>query len=123
MGSSVFIGSRWFYFLCCMGIFVIETGIALYMHDTIIRPYAGDVLVVVLVYCLVRVFINRPLRRLPLWVFLFACAVEFMQYFQPADLLGLQHNTVARIVLGSVFDWKDILCYAVGCFPLFFIRK
>lgn len=123
MKDKGFIGNRWFYLLCCLGIFIIETLIAMYVHDTIIRPYAGDILVVVLVYCFVRIFISRPLRWLPLWVFLFACCIEFMQYFQLADILGLRHNNVARIVLGSVFDWKDIACYALGCLPLFFIKR
>lgn len=106
-----------------MVLFSIETLIALYVHDTVIRPYVGDMLVVVLVYCFVRIFINRPWRGLPLCVFLFAVLVEVMQYFQAAELLGLQDNTVARVVLGSVFDWNDILCYAVGCLPLFFIKR
>ncbi|MCD7926485.1 MAG: DUF2809 domain-containing protein [Bacteroides sp.] len=115
--------NRWFYLCCGVGIFIIETLIAMYVHDAIIRPYIGDILVVVLVYCFLRIFIDRPLRLLPLWVFLFACAIEFMQYFRMADVLGFQHNTIARIVLGSVFDWKDIMCYTVGCLPLFFIKK
>lgn len=123
MKNKGFIGNRWFYLLCCLGIFIIEALIAMYVHDTIIRPYIGDILVVVLVYCFVRIFISRPLRWLPLWVFLFACCIEFMQYFQLADILGLRHNSVARIILGSVFDWKDIACYALGCLPLFLIKR
>lgn len=121
--QNKFVGSRWFYGLCCMVLFGIETLIALYVHDAVIRPYVGDMLVVVLVYCFVRIFINRPWRGLPLCVFLFAVLVEVMQYFQAAELLGLQDNMVARVVLGSVFDWNDIFCYAVGCLPLFFIKR
>ncbi|MCB5392217.1 DUF2809 domain-containing protein [Eggerthella lenta] len=30
------------------------------------------------------------------------------------ETLGVT-NRVARIVLGSTFDWGDIACYAVGC--------
>lgn len=118
-----FVGSRLFYALCTLVLFVIETLIALYVRDAIIRPYVGDILVVVLVYCFVRIVINSPYRWLPLAVFLFACCIETLQFFHAAELLGLQRNTVARIVLGSVFDWKDILCYAIGCIPLFFIRR
>ena len=42
-----------------------------------------------------------------------------------AELLGLQGNTAARIILGSVFDWKDIACYGTGCLliQIFEIRR
>lgn len=118
-----FIGSRLFYALCTLVLFVIETLIAIYVRDAIIRPYVGDVLVVVLVYFFIRIFINTPYRWLPLAVFLFACSIETLQYFNAADLLGFQRNSVARVVLGSVFSWGDIVCYAVGCLPLFFIKR
>ena len=57
--------------------------------------------------------------------FLFAVCVEVLQYFRLAELLGLQGNAVARIILGSVFDWKDIACYGAGCLliQIFEIRR
>lgn len=117
--------ARWRYLAALIIIFLIELFIALYVHDRFIRPYVGDVLVVVLVYCFVRVLIPEGIGRLPLYVFLFAALVEITQYFHLADLLGLQGNTAARIILGSVFDWKDIACYGVGCLflQLFEIRR
>ncbi len=121
--NNPFIGNRWFYAICFAGLFGIETLIALFVHDAFVRPYMGDVLVVVLVYCFVRIFITRPLRWLPLWVFLFACCIEALQYLHFVTLVGLQDNTLARVVLGTSFSWWDIVCYAVGCFPLFFIRR
>ena len=65
-------------------VFIIELIIALYVHDRIIRPYIGDMLVVVLVYCFVRVFVPRGMKRLPLYVFLFAvcercCSISVWQ--------------------------------------------
>ena len=33
-------------------------------------------------------------------------------------LLGLSGSRFARIVLGSVFDVKDLACYAAGCLLL-----
>lgn len=93
----------------------IEVLIALYVHDNFIRPYIGDVLVVIVVYCFVRIFIPRSLRLLPLYVFIFAVCVEILQYFDLVSVLGLSGNRLARVILGSVFDIKDIGCYAVGC--------
>ena len=106
--------ARWGYLAASIIVFIIELIIALYVHDRIIRPYIGDTLVVVPVYCFVRVFVPVGMKRVPLYVFLFACFVEVLQYFQLVETLGIT-NRVARIVLGSTFDWGDIACYAVGC--------
>ena len=99
-------------------LFLIEAAIALWVHDRFIRPYIGDVLVVVLVYVFVRIFFPSGARHLVLYVFLFAVCVEVLQYFRLVELLGLQAFRAARIILGSVFDLKDIACYGVGCLGL-----
>lgn len=104
-------------------LFSIELGIALYVHDDFIRPFVGDVLVVILLYFLLRIFIARPPARLPFYLFLFAAAVEIGQYFQMVRLLGLEGNAVLRIALGSTFDFTDILCYFVGYLILLFWQK
>ena len=94
---------------------LVEVLIALYVHDNFIRPYIGDVLVVIVIYCFVRIWIPEKCRLLPLYVFLFAAAVEGLQYFNLVSVLGLEENVFMRVLLGSVFDWKDILCYGIGC--------
>lgn len=113
---------RWLYALCFAGLFLLEIGIALHVHDDFVRPYVGDMLAVVLVYCLARVFVNHPHRLLPLYVFLFACTIELAQYVGVADRLDLQ-NRALRIALGSVADWGDVASYAAGCLALCFVRK
>ena len=105
---------RIFYIISFLVIFCIEVLIALYVHDSFVRPYLGDVLVVVLVYSFVRIFLPTGIPRMPFYVFLFACFVEILQYFQLVETLGIT-NRPARVILGSTYDWKDIGCYAVGC--------
>lgn len=90
-----------------------EVFIALFVHDRIVRPYVGDVLVVILLYTLVRSFSGR-IRFLPAYLFFFAALVEFAQYFRLADRLNLRGNRVLSTILGTSFDWKDILCYLAG---------
>ena len=80
----------------------------------VVRPYVGDMLVVVLVYSFMRIFLPTGIPRMPFYVFLFACFVEVLQYFRLVETLGIT-NRAARIILGSTFDWADIACYAVGC--------
>ena len=106
------------YLLATIGLFLIELLIALFVHDNFVRPYIGDVLVVVLLYTVVRIFLPEGVRLLPLYIFLFAAGVEVLQYFRIAEVLGLSDNRVLSVVIGSVFDVKDIICYGVGCVML-----
>ena len=89
--------------------------IALFVRDRFIRPYGGDILVAALICAFVRIFFPRGVKLLPLWVFIFAAAVEVGQYFGLVDILGLGNIRFFRIVLGTTFSWEDLLCYAAGC--------
>ena len=96
----------------------VEVLIALYIHDDFVRPYVGDMLVVIVLYCFVRIFIPYRCSLLPLYLFIFATGIEILQYFRLVQVLGLENNTFLRILIGSVFDIKDIGCYGVGGFLL-----
>lgn len=98
---------------------IIEVVIAVYIHDNFIRPYIGDVLVVAVVYCFVRIFVPDTVKFMALYVFLFAAFVEVLQYLQLVKLLQLEENALARIIIGSTFDIKDIICYGVGSIAIF----
>lgn len=107
--------SRFCYAAVFMLLLLLEVFIALYVHDAFVRPYLGDVLAVIVVYCFVRIFSPGHIRPLPLYVFFFAAGVEVLQYFRLAECPWLAGSRFLHILLGSVFDWKDIICYAVGC--------
>jgi len=102
------------YFLLAIGLFIIEVLIALYMHDRIVRPYIGDLLVVILIYCFVKAFVNTRVFKTAVAVLVFSYAVEVSQYFKLVEVLGLGKSTVARIILGSSFKWVDMLAYTAG---------
>ena len=106
---------RVFYALCFLGIFLVELFIALFVRDAFIRPYGGDILVTVLICCFLRIFFPTGVRLLPLWVFLFAAAVEIGQYFDFVSRMGFGDIAFFRILLGSTFSTVDLVCYAVGC--------
>ena len=42
----------------------------------------------------------------------------FKQMFHIVEVLGWQDNRFLSVLVGSVFDWKDILCYVAGCILL-----
>ena len=94
---------------------ITEILIALFVRDDFIRPYGGDILVTVLICAAVRIVFPTGVRLLPLWVFLFATAVEIGQYFDFVTLLGLGNIAFFRILLGTSFSWIDLICYAAGC--------
>lgn len=115
------------YFMAFSLILAIEIYIALFVHDAFVRPYVGDALVVVVIYFFVRIFVIEACRILPFYIFVFAVGVEVLQYFHIVERLGLEGNVFLRTVIGTSFDWMDILCYSVGCMLLalweFYLRK
>ena len=106
---------RLYFALAFFALLGIETYIALRVYDNFVRPYLGDVLVVILIYCFIRIFFPDGLRLLPLYIFLFAVVVEVLQYFDIVHILGVQDNVFLSTIIGTSFSWWDILCYAVGC--------
>lgn len=103
------------YLIAFLIMLTVEALIAIFIHDGFVRPYLGDVFVVVLIYFFVRIFFPNGIRLLPLYIFLFASAVEILQYFDFVDMIGLGENRFAQIILGTTFSFVDIICYAVGC--------
>ncbi len=103
------------WYLCGTAVlFITEVLLALYVQDRLVRPYLGDVLVVVLLYCIVRTALPSGIRLLPLYLFLLAAVVEIGQYLDILSLIGVGANSPLRIVFGTSFSWADMLCYAVG---------
>jgi hypothetical protein len=84
------------------------------VHDAIIRPYVGDFLVVILLYCLVKSFFNTGPWVTALSVLLFSYAVEALQYIHIVSILGLEKYTLARVIIGTSFAWTDIGMYTLG---------
>ncbi len=101
-------------FFIALSLLVIEVCIALFVRDRFVRPYVGDVLVVMLIFFAVLAVI--PARPLPLacGVLLFAFVVEITQGLGLIDRLGLENSTLAKLVLGNTFQWGDLLCYVLG---------
>lgn len=111
------------YFIATILLFLIEVGIALYVHDDFIRPYIGDVLVVLLLYCFIQSFFTFSVKATAVVVLLFSFTIEFLQYIHIVEKLGLQKYAIARTVLGTFFSWIDLLCYTIGVILIVLIEK
>jgi len=115
------------YFALTISFFITELIIALYVHDNFVRPYFGDVLVVILIYCFVKSFLNLKVLIASAFVLLFAFMIEFLQYLTIVQKLELQNSKIARTVIGTSFSWADIISYTVGILMVIsiesFLRK
>jgi hypothetical protein len=107
------------YFFSALILFLIEVFIASFVHDRIVRPYIGDLLVVILIYCFCKSFFNIPVRIAALSVLLFAYFIEILQYMNFIDYIGLQQSRLANIILGNSFEWIDMIAYTAGIFFVF----
>lgn len=113
---------RIIYLIIFLLLLLTEIIIALFVNDSFIRPYIGDVLVIILICAFLRIFFPEKPRLLPLFVTVFGIAVEFLQYFDFAAYLGAESSRFISILLGRTFDIKDIICYTAGGI-LFFIAE
>ena len=102
------------YLIAAAFLLLVEICIALYVRDNLVRPYGGDFLVVILIYCVGRAFLNWSVTAVAVATLLFSFAVEIGQYYSLVDRLGLRGNRLAEIVIGVGFSWGDLLAYTLG---------
>ena len=103
------------YIIIFLVIFAVETLIALFVHDNFVRPYVGDVIVMWAVYCLAQIILGGKFDSYKVAVgsMIFAFAVEILQKFHIADVLGVE-NPILRTIIGTSYATADLLCYLVG---------
>lgn len=107
-------------FLILLGIEII---IAQYFHGGFIRNTLGDFLVVILIYSFFRAITNINWKKIALGVLILAYAIELFQWIDILQLLGIKKNTTTAIVLGSSFDWGDMLAYTLGLISIAIFEK
>ncbi|MBB6502180.1 DUF2809 domain-containing protein [Pedobacter cryoconitis] len=100
---------------------ITEILIARYAHDWLIRPYGGDFLIVIFLYCLVKTFVSVPVKPLLTAVLAFAYLIEISQYFHLVDRLGLSNSSTAHLLLGSQFSWIDLIAYTMGAVLVYWL--
>ncbi len=102
------------YFALTIILLIVEILIAKYVHDQIVRPYVGDFLVVILIYCFVKTFFDFAVIATSIFVLIFAFLVETLQYFNFLKFAGLGKSSIAKVIMGTHFEWIDIFAYISG---------
>jgi hypothetical protein len=111
------------YFALTVFLFVVEVLIALFVRDGFVRPYLGDVLVVILMYACIKAFFNFSTIVVTAGVLLFAFAIEFLQYLQIVNKLGLQKSKLISTIVGTSFAWNDIVAYIAGACIILIVEQ
>lgn len=93
---------------------VIEVLIAVYLKTGFIRHTFGDFLCVILLYCFFKTFIEGHHFKIAISVLIIAFTVEFLQLTNYLELFNLQNNHLAKVILGSTFEFSDLVAYTLG---------
>ncbi len=102
------------YLIGFLSLLIIEILIANYINDDFIRPYLGDFLVVILIYCFLMFVSNVTVIKGLLIVLIFSFTIEFIQLIDIVSVLGYQPPKLVMIILGSSFSLWDLLAYTLG---------
>jgi hypothetical protein len=102
------------YLVTAFLLFLTEVLIALFVRDVYIRPYGGDFLIVIFLYCLVKAITNSDVWRVAFGVLLLSYLIEVAQYLDLIKWIGQENNKVVRVVMGTSFDWGNIIAYTLG---------
>lgn len=105
---------RLYYFLGFTVLLIIEILIARYIKDDFVRPYLGDFLVVILLYCFLMSVCKVSVLKGMIIVLVFSFAVEFFQMINIVKVLQYQPPEIIMIALGSSFSNWDLLAYSLG---------
>ena len=111
------------YFILTILFFVTEVAITLFVHDNFIRPYFGDFLVVILLYCFLKTFVKVSVLVAASLVLFFSFAIETAQYFNTVEKIGMQDSKIATVVLGNSFAGMDLLAYTLGIVSVIVVEK
>ncbi len=105
---------RAIYFLIFLFLLGVEIAIATYLKTGFIRAYLGDLLVVILLYCLLMSTLKPSVKTGLILTLAIAFAIELLQLIDLTRFFPQEYKQLATLVLGSHFSWLDLLMYVLG---------
>ena len=102
------------YLVLTLILLAFEILIATYIKTSFIRHTFGDFLCVILLYCFFETFIEGHHFKIAISVLLIAFTVEFLQLTNYLEFFNLQNNHLAKVILGSTFQFSDLVAYSLG---------
>lgn len=103
----------------CLGVSVLIGGLILRSRfaglSGFAAKYGGDSLWALLVFCgLAFAFQRLSTLRVALIALAFAYCIEFSQIYHASWIDEIRSTRLGALVLGSTFNWPDLVAYAVG---------
>lgn len=95
--------------------------VELFNNNQLVRGFIGDVIVIWLIYFFAKVFYDFNAMKLAVFTLVGAFTTEFLQYLDFTTYIGIEHNAIARLILGAVFDPYDLIAYTIGAVLVYII--
>ena len=86
------------------------------LHSPLLQDIGGSLAYqILLMFGFAFLFPRLSLVKCAFAVFVFSCAVEFLQLWQAPLILQVRATWPGRVILGTTFNWWDFPPYALGC--------
>jgi hypothetical protein len=102
-------------------LFLIEIGIT--YTEGFIRYTFGDFLVVILMYCGIKSFVNISNKTTAILVLAIAYFIEFIQLTTISQLEIFNKFPVLKLIIGTTFQWTDLVAYTLGILFTLYLEK
>jgi len=112
-----------FYFKAFILLFLVEVAIDIFFKEGFIRHTFGDFLVVILLYCVFRSFIETKVWHLAISTLFIAYLIEFLQLTDFLEVIGLAHSKWANLIFGNSFSTGDLAAYSLGIITVQILEK
>ena len=103
---------RFIFGIWAVALLFVEIIIAIFAKG-FIREYVGDVLAVVFLYMLARVFFPQKPQFMSAITFGIATVIELIQ-LTPLNKIISRKSEVLAVIIGGTFDYRDLVCYLIG---------
>lgn len=98
-----------------------EVLIALHVNDLVIRPFLGDFLATILIYCFCKTL--DPSSEPANFAYSLSLGVECLQATPFLSFSGLDRYPLAVVVMGNHFSWVDVGMYTLAFAGLKVLEK
>ncbi len=108
------------YFILSIVIFTLE----IFIEKTtgFIRYTLGDFFAVILVYTLIKSFLNISVLKASLLALAVAFGIEFLQLSSLQNYYPEKYKKTVSLILGTSFSIGDLIAYTIGIVCTFFVE-
>ena len=74
-------------------------------------------------YFFIRTFANLDVKLTVVAVLLLSYLIEVLQYLNFVEWIGLGNSELARTLIGTSFEWIDIVAYSAGSMAILWFER